>query len=124
MQKSSSKFILILLLGFLAFSMPTQQAKAMEPISMAMMLAPIVIPIVKAALPYIFKGAVNMAGAMIEVGMEMFNMILLPIGFFETTVGAYWWFDSGVTHLTDGGMALPKSLFLMLLVLPKTIGVM
>lgn len=124
MLKLSTKFLVVILIGFLAFSMPAPKAKGMEPISMAMIILPIAIPIIKAALPYIIKGAVNMAGAMFEVGVEMCNMVLLPIGFFETTLGAYWFWDSGVDHLVDGGLAFPKSLFLMLLVLPKTIGVM
>lgn len=116
--------MLVILIGFLAFSMPAPKAKAMEPISIAMMAAPIAIPIIKALLPYILKGAVNMAGAMFEVGVEMCNMILLPVGFFETTLGAYWFWDSGIQHLVEGSLSFPKTLFLMLCVLPKTIGVM
>jgi hypothetical protein len=66
-----------------------------------------------------------MGGAMFEVGVEMFNMSLLLVGFFETTfLGPFGFFKSGIGHLVDGGMALPKSMFLMLLVFPKTIGVM
>ena len=115
----------LILLLFMAYSFaPVQQAKAMEPISIAMMAAPIALPIIKALLPYIIRGAVNMVGAMIEVGVEMFNIILLPVGLFETTLGAYWWFSSGVTHLIDGSMAIPKTVFQILLILPKTIGVM
>lgn len=116
--------MLIILVGFLVLTMPAPKAEAMEPISIAMLVLPIAIPIIKAALPYILRGAVNMAGAMFEVGVEMCNMALLPMSFFETTIGAYWFWDSGVEHLVEGGMAFPKSLFLMLLVLPKTFGVM
>lgn len=124
MIRFSSKLLVLVLIGFLAFSFPAPKTQAMEPISIAMIIAPIAIPIIKAALPYVIKGAVNMAGAMFEVGLEMWNMVYLPVGFFETTLGAFWFWDAGVEHLIEGSLAFPKSLFLMLLVLPKTIGVM
>ncbi len=107
----------------LAFTFPANEAEAMEPISLAMMAIPIALPIVKALLPYVIQGAVNMGGALFETGMELFNIFLLPIGLLETTVGAYWWFDAGVSHLIDGALAVPKTVLQVLLILPKTIGV-
>ena len=117
--------MIIILLGFLAFSMPTPQARAMEPISLAMMLAPIVIPIVKAALPYILKGAVNMGAAMFEVGVEMFRLLYFPLGLFEIMFGfPFGLFEPGVQNLVDGSLALPKALLLMCCVPLKTVGAM
>jgi hypothetical protein len=124
MVKFSSKFILITLLAVFILAIPSNKATAMEPISMAMMLAPIVIPILKAATPYIIKGAVNMGGAMFEAGVEMFNMLLFPIGLFEATLFAPWFFESGMVHMGEGAMALPKMLLQTLLVMPKTFGFM
>lgn len=125
MSKYSTKFILVLLIGFLAFSIPEPEVQAMEPISIAMMLAPIVIPIVKAAIPYILKGMVNMGGAMFEVGVEMFRMSYLMLGFVEVTFGApFGLFSAGVANLAEGAMAFPKSMLLMLAVFPKTVGLM
>ena len=124
MLKYSAKLLAVALIAFLAFTVTAPKTQAMEPISIAMMAAPIAIPIIKALLPYVIKGAVNMAGAMFEVGVEMCNMALLPVGLFETTLGAFWFWNSGVDHLVEGSLSFPKTLFLMLLVLPKTIGVM
>ena len=124
MLKLSSKCLLITLLAVFTLTIPTNKAKAMEPISMAMMLAPIAIPIIKAATPYVIKGAVNMGGAMFEVGIEMFNMLLFPIGLFESTLFAPWFFENGIAHMGAGAMALPKMMIQTLLILPKTFGFM
>ena len=125
MIKYSSKIMVIVLLGFLVFSMPAPETEAMEPISLALMLAPIVIPIVKAALPYIIRGAVNMGGAMFEVGVEMCRFFYFPLGLFEMTLGApFGLFPAGVQNLVDGSLAFPKSFFLMCCVPLKTVGAM
>lgn len=125
MIKYSSKIALIVLLGFLVFSMPAPETEAMEPISLALMLAPIAIPIIKAALPYILKGAVNMGGAMFEVGVEMFRLLYFPLGLFEITFGApFGLFDAGLRNLADGSLALPKAFFLMCCVPLRTVGAM
>jgi hypothetical protein len=124
MLKYSTKILLTVLLACMAFSAPVQRCKAMEPVSMAMMLAPIAIPLIKAALPYVIKGAVNMGGAFFEVGIEMFNMLLFPVGLLESTLFAPWFFRNGILHMGEGAMAMPKMFIQMLLVLPKTIGVM
>lgn len=125
MIKYSSKILLIVLLGFLVYAVPAPQTKAMEPISIAMMIAPIAIPIIKAALPYIIKGAVNMGGAMFEVGVEMFKMILVPIGFFEMTFGApFGLFQPGLKNLVEGCVAFPMMFVKMCAVPLKTVGAM
>jgi hypothetical protein len=125
MLRFSSKIIIIIMLGFLFFTLPAPKAKAMEPISMAMMLAPIVIPIIKAALPYMIKGAVNMGGAMFEVGVEMFRMIYIPLGFFEITFGApFGLFQPGLINLRDGAIAFPMMFVKMCAVPFKTVGAM
>ena len=117
--------MIIVLLGFLLFSVPAPKAEAMEPISIAMMLAPIVIPLVKAALPYIIKGAINMGGAMFEAGVELFRFFYFPLGLMEMTLGApFGLFSAGVRNIADGCMALPKSFFLMCCVPLKTVGAM
>jgi len=124
MLNYSTKILLTALLAFMAFSAPIQKTNAMEPVSLAMMLAPIAIPLVKAALPYVMRGAVNMGGAFFEVGLEMFNMLLFPVGLFESTLFAPWFFQNGLMHMAEGAMAMPKMMIQLMLVLPKTFGVM
>lgn len=117
--------MLITMIGLLVYTLPAPKAEAMEPISIAMMLAPIVIPIIKAALPYIVKGAVNMAGAMFEVGIEMFKMGYLLVGFFEISFGApFGLFQPGMQNLAKGGMAFPMMFVKMCAVPLKTVGAM
>ena len=125
MIKYSSKIFIIVLLGLLVYSLPAPETKAMEPISIAMMVAPIAIPIIKAALPYIIKGAVNMAGAMFEVGLEMIKWALIPVGFFEITLGApFGLFRPGVNNLVEGCVAVPMTFVQMCAVPLKTVGMM
>lgn len=125
MIKYSSKILLIVLLGLLVYSLPAPQTEAMEPISIAMMAAPIAIPIIKAALPYIIKGAVNMAGAMFEVGLEMCKWALIPVGFFEMTFGApFGFFQPGLKNLVEGGVAMPMAFVKMCAVPLKTVGML
>jgi len=125
MVKLSSKIALIVILCVVFFTLPAPKAKAMEPISIAMMIAPIVIPIIKAAMPYVIKGAVNMGGAMLEVGVEMFRMLYIPLGFFEITFGApFGLLQPGLKNLVDGSMAFPMMFIKMCAVPLKTVGAM
>jgi len=104
--KLSTKIIITLALMFILFSVPAPKAEAMEPITIAMLAAPIVIPIVKAMIPYIVKGGVNFAGGLVEVFVDMFGIFLLPIGLAESTIGApFGLFSTGMKHLGDGCLA-------------------
>ena len=106
MLKLSTKMFITIALLFILFSVPAPEAKAMEPISIAMMAAPIVIPIVKAMMPYFVKGAVNFFGAMVDVFVDLAGFMLLPFGMFEATLGApFGLFPYGMKHMTSGAIA-------------------
>ena len=114
MLKSSTKMLIIISLLFVLFSVPAPEAKAMEPISIAMMAAPIIIPIIKAMMPYVVKGAVNFFGAMVDVFVDMAGFAMLPFGMFEATLGApFGLFPYGVKHMGSGALAPFKMMWSM-----------
>ena len=106
MYKLSTKIFVTSALIFILFSVPAPKAEAMEPISIAMIAAPIVIPIAKAMVPYIVKGGVNFFGGLVEVFVDMSGIFLLPIGLAESTFGApFGLFPSGMKHMGNGCLA-------------------
>ena len=117
MLKLSTKIFITLALLFTLLSAPAPEAKAMEPISIAMMLAPIVMPIVKAMIPYFVKGTVNFFGAMVDVFVDLAGFALLPLGMFESSLGApFGLFKHGLQHMTRGAIAPFKMMWSMCLV--------
>lgn len=120
------KITIIVLVSFLFIMVPKPEAKAMEPISISILaaaLAPIVLPYVIKAMPYVWKGMVNMTSAMLDVGVEMARTGYLMLGFFECTIGIpLGLFPAGVDNLIDGSLAPFKAMIQMFLVPLKTVG--
>jgi len=120
------KITIIVLISFLFISVPSPKAEAMEPISISLLaaaLAPIVLPYVVKAMPYVWKGIVNMSSAMLDVGVEFARMGYLMLGFFECTIGIpFGLFPAGVDNLIDGSIAPFKAMVQMCLVPFKTFG--
>ena len=114
MLKLSTKMFITFALLFILFSAPAPEAKAFEPISIAMMAAPIVLPIVKAMIPYFVKGTVNFAGAMVDVFADLAGFVLLPLGMFESTLGVpFGLFSHGLKHMGRGSLAPFKMMWSM-----------
>ena len=122
------KITVVLLAAFLFISMPAPKAQAFEPISISLLaaaLAPIVIPYVIKALPYMWKGFVNMAGAMWDAGAEFFRTGYLILGLFECTIGApFGMFQYGLENLYDGALAPFKGALYTCLIPIRTVGLM
>ena len=122
------KFTLIVLIAFLFVSVPAPKTEAMEPISISLLiaaLAPIVLPYILKAMPYIWKGCKNMLGAMWESGVEMAKIGYLFIGLMEVTIGLpFGLFKAGLYNIYDGAIAPFKSMGMMFMVPMKTIGMM
>ena len=121
MLKFSIKMFLIFSLLFMFFTVSAPKAQAMEPISIAMMAAPIVIPIVKAMIPYIIKGGTNFVGGMVDVFIDMAGIFLLPLGMFESSfLGPFGFFQTGLRHM-GSGMIAPFKMTWSTLILPVRI---
>lgn len=106
MLKFSVKTFLILALLFVLFTIPAPKAEAMEPVSIAMLAAPIAIPIAKAMIPYVIKGGTNFFGGMADVFVDMAGIFLLPVGLIESTfLAPFGFFTDGMRNMGKGIIA-------------------
>jgi len=98
--------ILILLLMF-SFTAPPlmNEAKAMDPVTIAI-LTPIAIKGAKMAAPYVIRGLISGGNHMLSMGMDLLNMLRLPFGALQATVGIpFGQFSNGVHNMIAGGVA-------------------
>lgn len=107
----------LLLSGALFFCWPMPEAKAIDPVTMAI-LAPIALKLAESAKPYILRGAVNTVNHFGRIGLDVCHIFLLPFGCLECSVGMpFGLFRNGVRHIVKGGIA-PVRLIYHILVLP------
>ena len=119
------RFMAIAILGSVLFFIPAQEAKAMDPVTIASVAAPIIIPIIQAALPYVIKGGINFFRGMLDVFIDLAGIVMLPIGLFEVSFGApFGLVNSGLEDLKIGALAPLKMMWSMCLVPVKTCGAM
>ena len=77
--------VLTLMVALFAFMAPQPEAKAMDPVTIAI-LAPIAIQVGKAMMPYIIKGLTNMGRMGRKAGVELINVFRLPLGILQLTL--------------------------------------
>ncbi|MBN1865290.1 MAG: hypothetical protein JW808_10350 [Victivallales bacterium] len=121
------KIFLVLLISALLLSpAAAPEADAMEPISISLLaaaLAPIVLPYVIKALPYVWKGFVNFSSAMMDVLAETFRTGYIALGTGKVLLGwPFGLFKSGLIDLMDGFAAPFKACFAVCMIPLKTIG--
>lgn len=104
-----------ILIAFAYLMFPAPEAKAMDPVTISL-LAPIAISVAKAASPYIIRGLVNAGKGMLRVGKDMLDFFRLPLGMFQATFLAPWYFRYGCRNIFLGSVAPFKMTYHMLLV--------
>ena len=110
--------ILFLVLALLLI--PMHQAKAIDPVTIAI-LAPIALQLANAARPYVIRGLINLGKGVIRVGKDVVELIFLPYGLLKMTLGApFGGFRSGLVYTIRGGIAIGKIIF-HVLILPLTV---
>ena len=110
--------ILFLVLALLLI--PMHQAKAIDPVTIAI-LAPVVLQLANAARPYVIQGLINLGKGVIRVGKDMLELVFLPYGILKMTFGApFGGFRSGLVYTIRGGIAIGKVVF-HVLILPLVI---
>lgn len=110
--------ILFLVLALLLI--PMHQAKAIDPVTIAI-LAPIALQLANAARPYVIRGLVNLGKGVIRVGKDVVELIFLPYGLLKMTLGApFGGFRSGLVYTIRGGIAIGKIIF-HVLILPLSV---
>ena len=106
---------LLLLPGFF-----TPKVQAFEPVTMAL-LAPVALKVYEAAEPRIARGARCGGKKLIEMGSNVFEILYLPLGLIQTTLGApFGFFGTGVRNIGKGIVA-PGKLVLNTLAFPFTL---
>lgn len=109
-------FVFLLVIGLYLF-LPTPNADAMEPVTMAA-LAPIALQVAKEASPYLIRGMQHLVLGFVDIGKDVFDIFRLPVGFFQATfLGPFGFFYDGLRNLMKGGIA-PFKLCLDALILP------
>ncbi|MBO5791050.1 MAG: hypothetical protein J6S54_01085 [Lentisphaeria bacterium] len=110
--------ILFLVLALLLI--PMHQAKAIDPVTIAI-LAPVALQLANAARPYVIRGLINLGKGVIRVGKDMLELVFLPYGILKMTFGApFGGFRSGLVYTIRGGIAIGKVVF-HVLILPLVI---
>jgi hypothetical protein len=98
-------FVIGICATILSTTYPVPKAKAMDPVTIAV-LAPIVLPYAQAAAAYAVKGAVRAAPGLLNAGVEMLNILRLPLGFFQAFLGwPFGFFGMGVANIIKGFIA-------------------
>ena len=110
--------ILFLILALMLI--PLHQARAIDPVTIAI-LAPVALQLANAARPYVVRGLINLGKGVIRVGKDVVELVFLPYGLLKMTVGApFGGFRSGLVYTIRGGIAIGKMVF-HILVLPISI---
>lgn len=106
---------LILLVVFSAYLFaPLPKAKAMEPVTIAL-LAPIALKVAEKARPYIIKGLINGGKGLLVCGKDLLEVFRLPLGVIQSTILMPFCFSDGVKNMVMGGVAPFKLCFHVLL---------
>lgn len=107
--------IKILFLVLALMLIPMHQAKAIDPITIAI-LAPVALQLANAARPYVIRGLINFGKGLLRVGKDMLELVFLPYGLLKMTFGApFGGFRSGLVYTLRGGIAIGKMIFHILL---------
>jgi len=122
MRKHAMVFTLLVML--FAFFYPQPEAKAMDPVTIAI-LAPIAIQVAKTMMPYVIKGMVNMGKMGLKMGKEMLNILRLPLGVVQTFILFPFGncFSSGIRNMGYGIIAPFKLAFYTILLPASAFGV-
>lgn len=78
--------IVALCIGVFYISLPAPEAKAMDPVTIAI-LAPIVLPYAIKAAKYTAKGLARAAPGLVNAGVELLNIFRLPLGVLQIFLG-------------------------------------
>ena len=81
------------------------RARAMDPVTIAV-LAPVAVKAAQVALPYVIRGLQCGGAQLIKMGLDVANILRLPVGLLQSTLGApIGFFDLGVSNMCQGGLA-------------------
>lgn len=97
----------VLLFAALFFAVPAAAPRlhAMDPVTIAV-LAPVAVKAAQVALPYVVRGLQCGGAQLIKMGLDVANILRLPVGLLQSTLGApIGFFDLGISNMCQGGLA-------------------
>ncbi len=104
-------------------AVPAPEAKAMDPVTLAI-LAPIAVQVANAAKPYLIRAGVNTVKGLCKVGVDVLEFFYLPYGLLKMGFGWPWGgFHSGLVYTIRGGIAPGKMVFHVLLLPIYMVGI-
>ncbi|HCE44817.1 MAG TPA: hypothetical protein DET40_14855 [Lentisphaeria bacterium] len=113
------KFIILAISLIVLVGVAIPKAKAMDPITIAI-LAPYAIPVAEVAGQWALKGLVNAAKGLPDIGRDMLELFLLPLGFLEITLGApFGLFANGCSNIGAGCIAPFRLCFSTIMLVPR-----
>ena len=102
---SRQRYILIILLTAFFCTMVPPQAKAIDPVTIAI-LAPIAIKAAKVMRPYIQKGLITGTKGLIQTGKDTLEILYLPWGVVQMTLGLpFGGLGPGLRNIGKGALA-------------------
>ena len=106
------KILLLIILTGMAYSFfPAPEAKAMDPVTIAL-LTPVAIAAAQKAQPYVVRGLKGGLAGFVDMGVDMIDILRLPLGLLEITLGApFGFFKAGVRNIVLGFVAPFKLAF-------------
>ena len=117
------RLILVVLAASIFLAVLPARVEAIDPVTIAI-LAPIAIQAARIAYPYVKQGLINMGKHFIKMGGDMLELLLLPWGLIEMTLGApLGGFSPGVKHFVKGGVAIGKLVWHCLLIPISPMGI-
>ena len=120
MKRNLIIFGLIFSVIFGCFLTPAPEARAVDPLTIAI-LTPIAIKAAQVAAPYVLRGLRNMLIATAKTGRDFVDLLKLPVGLLLMTAGApFGTFKRGCAYFFQGMLA-PFSLTWHVLCIPFSI---
>ena len=117
------RLILVVLAASIFLAVLPARVEAIDPVTIAI-LAPIAIQAARIAYPYVRQGLINMGKHFLKMGGDMLELLLLPWGLIEMTLGApLGGFSPGVKHFVKGGVAIGKLVWHCLLIPISPMGI-
>jgi hypothetical protein len=103
--------LLIILAGLTFMFFPAPQAKAMDPVTIAL-LAPVAMAAAEKAQPYVVRGLKGGLKGFADMGMDMIDIFRLPLGVLQATLGIpFGFFKDGIRNMALGAVAPFKLAF-------------
>ncbi len=112
--------LLTIILSMVFMLIPVQKTKAMDPVTIAI-LAPVAIKAAQVASPYVIKGLKNLGKGLLLCGKDLIELVKLPIGFIQVTLGLpFGGLSGGIRNIVQGFIA-PFRLGFHVMMLPVNI---